>query len=94
MSDLSDKADVYITEDGEWVPIGQVSKVNIEVEHSRREFVGYTPNDELRELVKQWRSEAEYMEENSEEYAYPKVTEMAAAAIKDCADELEGLLDE
>ena len=53
-----------------------------------------TPNEKLRELVEQWRSEAEYMEENSEEYTNPELTEMSAEAIKDCADELEGVLDE
>ena len=84
MSDLCDHAEYD----------GNVIRVDVSEIEYETIAIPATPNGELRELVEQWREKAR--EIDHEEYGYvctgrkhPK-----AYQLQECADELEGLLDE
>jgi hypothetical protein len=71
-------ADLYITKDGETVPIGGIEEVNFNFEVPDRNLVGYTSNEALRELIEEWREKAE------QKYDVGGLL---------CADELEELIE-
>ena len=53
-----------------------------------------TPNDELRELIEEWRRDSEYMLEHNDDYKSPLATEGAANSMLDMADELEAVIND